>query len=107
MDFTSGMKASPWGAHLTALPSASGCLGAYVLETFLSSACLKWLRQTLCSYARYLGVSTLHTFKINGFLASSSTKPRHRNLSYDPVNAFFILTHLSRPYWVSLDTGHC
>jgi hypothetical protein len=46
--------------------------------------------QTLCSYARYLGVSTLHTFKINGFLASSLTKPRHRNLSYDIINDFFI-----------------
>jgi hypothetical protein len=27
-DFTSGMKASQWGARLMALPSISGCLGA-------------------------------------------------------------------------------
>jgi hypothetical protein len=40
-------------------------LGRYTLETFLRSACLEWLCQTLCSYAGYLGVSTLHTFKIN------------------------------------------
>jgi hypothetical protein len=40
-------------------------LGRYRLETFLRSACLEWLCQTLCSYARYLGVSTVHLFKIN------------------------------------------
>jgi hypothetical protein len=40
-------------------------LGRYTLETFLRSACLEWLCQTLCSYAGYLGVSTHHTFKIN------------------------------------------
>jgi hypothetical protein len=34
-DFTIGTKASPWGARLTALPSASGCLGAYVLRPSL------------------------------------------------------------------------
>jgi hypothetical protein len=28
-----------------------------------------------CSYAGYLGVSTIHTFKINRFLASSLTNP--------------------------------
>jgi hypothetical protein len=41
-----------------------------------------------CSNARYLSVSTLHTFKINGFLASSLTKPRHRNFNYDIFNDF-------------------
>jgi hypothetical protein len=65
-------------------------LGRYTLETFLRSACLEWLRQTLCSYARYLGVSRLHTFKVNGFLALSSTKLKHRNFSYDVIDAFFI-----------------
>jgi hypothetical protein len=63
-DFMSGMKAF-WGARLMALPSASGCLGASRFETFLRLACLEWLCQTLYSYARYLDVSTLHTFKIN------------------------------------------
>jgi hypothetical protein len=64
-------------------------LGCYTLETFLRSACLGWLCQTLCSYARYLGVSTLHTFKINGLLASSSTKLGHRNFTYDVINNLF------------------
>jgi hypothetical protein len=34
-EFYVGMKASPWGARLMALPSASGCLGAYVLRPSL------------------------------------------------------------------------
>jgi hypothetical protein len=42
------------------------------------------------SYARYLGVSTLHTIKINEFLASSSTDPGHRNFSFDVIDDFFI-----------------
>jgi hypothetical protein len=46
--------------------------------------------QTLCSYARYLGVSTLHTFKINKFLVSSSTDPTHRNYNYNVIGDFFI-----------------
>jgi hypothetical protein len=45
-------------------------LGCFLIETFLRSACLGWLCQTLCSYAGYLGVSTLHTFKINITLLS-------------------------------------
>jgi hypothetical protein len=40
-------------------------LGRFCFKTFLMSACLEWLYQTLCSYSRYLGVYTLHTFKIN------------------------------------------
>jgi hypothetical protein len=40
-------------------------VGRYRLETFLRSACLEWLCQTLCGCVRYLDVSTLHTFKIN------------------------------------------
>jgi hypothetical protein len=51
-----------------ALPSTSGCLGAYWFETFLRSTFLEWPCQTLCSYAGYLGVSTLHSFKVNIFL---------------------------------------
>jgi hypothetical protein len=47
-------------------------LGRFCFETFLRLACLKWLLQTLCSYARYLGVSTLHTFKINTISPASS-----------------------------------
>jgi hypothetical protein len=42
------------------------------------------------SYARYLGVSTLHSFKINRFMASSSTNPAHRNYSNDVIDDFFI-----------------
>jgi hypothetical protein len=83
------MKASMWGARLMALPSISGCLGASWFETFLRSACLEWLCQTLCSYARYLDVSTLHTFKINRFLASSSTNLGHCNFSYGIINDLF------------------
>jgi hypothetical protein len=60
-------------------------LWRYRLETFLRSACLEWLYQTPCSYAGYLGVSILHTFKINRFLASSSTDPGHRNYSYNII----------------------
>jgi hypothetical protein len=43
-----------------------------------------------CNYAGYLGVSTLHTSKINRFLASSSTNPGHRNFSYDIIDDFFM-----------------
>jgi hypothetical protein len=64
-------------------------LRLYRLETFLSSACLEWLYQTPCSYKGYLGVSTLHTFKINRFLASSSTDPGHHNFGYDIVDNLF------------------
>jgi hypothetical protein len=84
------MKASLWGARLMAPPSTSRSLGAYAFETSLRSACLECLCQTLCSYARYLGVSTLRTLKINGFLASASIKPTHRNFNYNITNDFFI-----------------
>jgi hypothetical protein len=69
---TSGMKASLWVACLVALASISKCLGAFCLKTFLRSACLEWLYQTLCMYARYLDVSTLHTFKIDVISLASS-----------------------------------
>jgi hypothetical protein len=45
-------------------------LGRFQFETFLRSACLEWLCQTLCGYAGYLGVSILHMFKINITLPS-------------------------------------
>jgi hypothetical protein len=45
-------------------------LGRFCFETFLRSACLEWLCETPRSYAGYLGVSTLHTFKINITLPS-------------------------------------
>jgi hypothetical protein len=89
-DFASGVKANLWGARLMALPSTSGYLGAFCFRTFPRSACLEWLCQTLCSYAGYLGVSTLQTFKINKFLVSSATNPGHRNFSYDIITDFFI-----------------
>jgi hypothetical protein len=41
-----------------------------------------------CNYAKYLDVSTLHTFEIN--------------ITLRLLHA----THLSRSYWVSSDTGH-
>jgi hypothetical protein len=63
-------------------------LGRLQFETFLRSACLEWLCQILCSYARYLDVSTLHTFKFNRFLASSSTNLGHCNFSCDIVDDF-------------------
>jgi hypothetical protein len=50
-----------------------------------------------CSYAGYLGVSTLHTFKINKFLASPSTNLGHRNFSYDIINDFFMRRSFQDP----------
>jgi hypothetical protein len=43
-----------------------------------------------CSHAGYLGVSTLHMFKINRFLALSSTNPGHRNFNYDIIDDPFM-----------------
>jgi hypothetical protein len=60
-----------------ALPSFSRCFGIFCFETFLRSACPRWLCETLCSYAGYLGVSTLDTFKINILFQASSLKPLH------------------------------
>jgi hypothetical protein len=61
-------------------------LGRSCFETFLRSACLEWLRQTLCSYARYLGVSTLHMIKIDIVSPASSSI----DYSYDIIGNFFI-----------------
>jgi hypothetical protein len=85
----SGFYVGNEGLHVECAPNGPAkyfwVLGRYTLETFLRSACLEWLYQTPCSYARYLGVSTLHTFKINRFLASSVTGYGHRNYSYDII----------------------
>jgi hypothetical protein len=82
-------------------------LGRYRLETFLRSACLGWPCQTLCSYARYLDVSTLHTFKIDVISpASSSTDYGHLNFCHDVIDNLLHATHLSGSCWVSSDTGH-
>jgi hypothetical protein len=60
-------------------------LGRSCFETFLRSACLEWLYQTPSSHAGYLGVSTLHTIKINIVSpTSSSIDYQHYNFSYDP-----------------------
>jgi hypothetical protein len=45
----------------------------FYFETFLRSACLGWLCQTLCSYAGYLDVSTLQSFKIDITPTTSSS----------------------------------
>jgi hypothetical protein len=84
------MKASLWGACLIGPAKYFQVLGCFRFETFLRSARLGWLCQTPCIYAEYLGVSTLHTFKTNRFLASSSTDPGHCNFSYDIIDDIFI-----------------
>jgi hypothetical protein len=66
-------------------------LGRYRFETCLRSACLEWFCQTPYSYARYLDVSTLLSFKIDVISqASSSTVPGHHNFSYVIINDFFV-----------------
>jgi hypothetical protein len=76
------------------------------LETFLRSACLEWLCQTPCNHAGYLGVSTLHTFKINGFLATSSTKPDIATSTTTSLMTSSVDTSF-KTLRVSSDTGHC
>jgi hypothetical protein len=66
-------------------------LGRFRFETYLRSASLGWLCQTLCSYARYLAVSTLHTIKIDIVSpALSSIDYQHCNYRYDIIGDFFI-----------------
>jgi hypothetical protein len=85
------MKASPWGERLIGPAKYFWVLGRFCLETFLRSAYLEWLCQTLCSHARYLDVSTLHTIKIDIVLPASSTIDyQHHNYSYDIIGDFFI-----------------
>jgi hypothetical protein len=81
----------PGGCAPDGPAKCSRVLGRLCFETFLRSTCLEWLLQTPCSYAGYLGVSTLHTFKIDIVSpASSANGPRHRNFSYDVIDNFFI-----------------
>jgi hypothetical protein len=79
-------------------------LGRYTLETFLRSACLEWLRQTLCSYARYLNASTLHTF--NRFFGSIVDQTQTLQLPLRHHQQPLHVMYLSRSYWVSSNTGH-
>jgi hypothetical protein len=73
------------------LAKCFGVLGRLSFETFLRSACLEWLCQTTCSHTGYLGVSTLHTIKIDVILpASSPTEYQHCNYIYDIIGDFFI-----------------
>jgi hypothetical protein len=66
-------------------------LGRYRFETFRRSACLEWLYQTLCSYAKYLDVSTLLTIKIDVISpASSAIDCQHCNYSHDIIDNLFI-----------------
>jgi hypothetical protein len=84
------MKAFLWGALDG--PAKYFCVvGRSCFETFLRSACLGWLRQTLCIYARYLGVSTLHTIEIDIVSpASSSIDYQRCNYNYNIIGNFFI-----------------
>jgi hypothetical protein len=85
------MKASPWGACLMALPSASGCLGAIHLRPSLG-------RHASSGPARLFAAMqdiwmSLHSIrsKIDVISpASSSTGYRHRNYNYDIIGDFFI-----------------
>jgi hypothetical protein len=66
-------------------------LGCSCFETFPRSARLEWLCQTPCRRAGYLGVSTLHMFKINIVSpALSSIDYQHCKYSYDIISDFFI-----------------
>jgi hypothetical protein len=65
-------------------------LGRFCFETFLRSACLEWLYQTLAAMQDIW--MSLHSIcsRSMDFLASSSTDPSHRNYSYDIIGDFFI-----------------
>jgi hypothetical protein len=80
-----GNEGLPMGCATDGLAKYFRVLGHLCFETFLRSACLKWLCQTPCSHAGYLGVSTLHTIKIDIVSpASSSIDNQHCNFIYDP-----------------------
>jgi hypothetical protein len=109
--FYVGNEGLPVGCPLDGPTKCFWVLGHYKLETFLRSACLGWLCETPCSNARYLGVSTLHTFKINSFLALSSIDLRHHNFSYDIVDDFFMRCTFHDlafilGYWISSDVAN-
>jgi hypothetical protein len=71
-DFYAGNEGLPVGCAPSGPAKYLWVLGRFRLETFLRSACLGWPCQTPCSYAGYMDVSTLHTFKINITLQTSS-----------------------------------
>jgi hypothetical protein len=106
-DFTSGMKASLWGARLMALPSTSGCLGAIDSRPSLGPhasggparlfAAMQDIWMSLHSIRSRIDVISP---------ASSSTGYGHRKFSYDVIDNLLHSTYLSRSYWVSSDTGH-
>jgi hypothetical protein len=81
-------------------------LGRYTLETFLRSACLEWLCQTLCIYAGYLGVSTLHTFKNQQIFDFIINQPWTSQLQLRHHRRPLHVMRFSRSSWVSSDTGH-
>jgi hypothetical protein len=66
-------------------------LGAYVLRPSLGRHASGGPARLLAAMLGDLGVSTLHTLKIDILSqGSSSTIPGHRNFSYDVINDFFI-----------------
>jgi hypothetical protein len=79
----------------------------FCFETFLRSTCLGWLCQTLRSNAGYMGVSTLHTIKIYIFSWLHHRPTPTSQLRLRHHRRFLHSTHLSRPCWVSSDTGNC
>jgi hypothetical protein len=74
-------------------------LGRLHFESFLRSACLEWLCQTLAAmqdiWMSLHSIRSRSTF-FYGFIIDNSN--HHRR----PLHA----THLSRSWWVSSDTGH-
>jgi hypothetical protein len=80
------MKASMWGARLMALPSISGCLGAYVLRPSLGRHASSGSARLLAAM-QDIWVSLHHTIKIDIVSpTSSSIDYQHCNLSYDVIN---------------------
>jgi hypothetical protein len=53
-------------------------------------ACLKWLSQTLCSYAGYLGVSTLHSFNNLHFRSFIVNGLGYDNFNHDIIDDLFM-----------------
>jgi hypothetical protein len=87
------MKASLWGAHLVALPSTSGCLGAFDLRP-------SWGRHASSGSAR-LSAAMQDIWMSLDSIRSRSTLFRQLHC-WQSLH----VTHLSRSCWVSSDTGH-
>jgi hypothetical protein len=95
-DFTSGMKASPWGARLMVLPSASGCLGTIHLRPSLG-------RHASGGSARLLATIqdiwvSIHSKRSRSMTSLLTASNHYRR----PLHT----TYLSRPCWVSSDTRY-